>query len=479
VKVDWACDEALHLSWSKVIGATSYEVFKLGEKYMESVGMTSGTSLIVEDTSTITSTWLSVRAIGANGARGRRAIAVEKTPGMFNCYLADAKMVSVPIAEWGVFQSSLDLDQVNVRVEVMNFGLETIINPILHFQLDNGPVYNETYNGTIEPDSTLHYSFAEKIDISEIGSYILKAWVDYPPDQNPGNDTLQIPIEVVEGNTISIGNVQTFDNWIKCASAPICEAYSCALEDGWLNMSNEIYDQHDWRTFKGNTPTTDTGPESDHTTGTSSGNYLYVEPSTLCFNKLASVIPPCIDLTNGVNPELTLWYHAYGADIGSFHVDLFNGSDVIKDISAPVEGSQGNEWRVMKIDLTPWIGQFVGIRFRGITSCNQKGDFAIDDFSISEVVTSVADVQTGMTGQLSVYPNPASGEVTVSLKDAGRQNYDLRIVDMFGRVVYNKKITTIDNKIHEVINVSEFKNGTYLIEMKSDEKNYQKKLSIR
>jgi hypothetical protein len=479
VKVDWACDEALHLSWSEVIGAASYEVLKLGEKYMESVGTTSGTSFIVEDTSTITSTWLSVRAIGANGAKGRRTIAIEKAPGIFNCYLADAMMVSAPNAEWGVFQSCMDLNQVNIPVVVRNFGLEPITNPILHFQLDKGTVYSGTYNGTIEPDSIANYTFAEKIDISEIGSYILKTWVDYPPDPNPGNDTLQIPIEVIEGSTISIGNVQTFDNWLKCSSAPICEAYSCALEEGWFNLANEIYDQHDWRTFKGSTPTTETGPESDHTTGTASGIYLYIEPSTLCLNKLASVSMPCIDLTNGINPELTLWYHAYGADIGSFHIDLFAGSDVIMDVTSPIRGNQGNEWKKLEIDLTPWVGQVVGIRFRGITSCNQKGDFAIDDFSVTEVIASVEDVQPGLSDKLSVYPNPANREIMVLANNAGIQNYTLHIIDMFGRVVYNKVISTIDNKIHEVIDVSNLVNGTYLLELRSDEKAYQKKLSIR
>ncbi len=478
VTVDWACQDALHLSWSEVVGAASYEVFRLGEKYMEPIGITSNTSFIVNAPSPTTSTWLSVRAIGENGAVGRRAVAVEKAAGTFNCHPVDAMMSAAPTAEWGVFQSCMSLNAVNVPVEVKNFGLEPITNPTLHFQLDAGPVYTETYNGTIDPDSTGYYTFTEKIDISAIGSHMLTTWVEYPADQNPVNDTLQRPIEVIEGSTMSIGSIQTFDAWVKCLSAPICELYSCPLEDGWINLANDVYDHHDWRTFRGNTPSPGTGPGVDHTTGTSAGNYLYIEPSVYCLNKLASMSTPCLDLTNGVNPGLSLWYHAFGADIGSFHVDLFSGSDVIMDIAEPVAGNQGDEWKEMEIDLTPWIGQVVGIRFRGITTCKDKGDFAIDDFGVAEVITSVDGLQTSQPDHLSVYPNPAGKEVTVSLPDAGDQSWVLRMVDMYGRVVYSKSIRAADQKIQEVISLSNLQNGTYLLDLKSDKKSYQKKLSI-
>ena len=479
ISIDWVCDNALHLCWSEIPGAVSYEVYKLGEKYMDSVGITTIPSFIVEGIDPTGSDWLSVRAIGANGAKGRRAVAVEKTPGTFNCHSVDVMMVSSPNAEWGVFQSCMALNALKVPVEVKNNGLQPIANPILHFQLDNDAVNTQTFTGIIEPDSTLDFSFNETIDISDTGSHVLKTWVEYPPDLNPGNDTLTIPIKVIEGSSLPIGSVQTFDNWAKCLSAPICENYACALEDGWFNLANGIYDQHDWRTYSGNTPTTGTGPEFDHTTGTTAGKYLYIEPSLYCLNKMAMVSAPCLDLTNGVNPKLTLWYHAYGVDMGTFHADLFDGSDVIMDVVSPIAGNQGNEWKKLEIDLTPWVGKVVGIRLREFTGCKEKGDFAIDDFSVAEVITSIGQGQTSLSGQLTVYPNPARGEITVSVKNAGRQKYDLRIVDIYGRVVLHKFADTSDDKILETIDVSYLSNGAYLIELKSDEKCFREKLIIR
>nr|NQU94070.1 fibronectin type III domain-containing protein [Bacteroidota bacterium] len=105
INVDWACDDALHLSWNEVFGATSYEVMMLGEKYMEPIGTTSITSFIVENISSSSEYWFTVRAIGENNTQGRRAIAINKSPGTFDCYAVDAKLESVPSADWGIFQS--------------------------------------------------------------------------------------------------------------------------------------------------------------------------------------------------------------------------------------------------------------------------------------------------------------------------------------------------------------------------------------
>ncbi|MFH1937684.1 MAG: S8 family serine peptidase [Bacteroidota bacterium] len=479
LQVDWACSSTVHLSWSPVIGATSYEVFKLGEKYMDSIGVTTVTSFIAEDTNTVTNSWFSIRAIGPDGALSRRAIAVERQLGLFNCYPTDAMMASIPTAGWGLYQSGLmDLSAVTVTVEVHNFGTEAIVDLPLKYQLGNNTVVTETYTGTIDPDSTIMYSFIETINLSSPGSYTLKAWVDYAPDQNPANDLLEIPIEVVDGITVSFGYEQTFDTWTKCYSAPACELIVCDLEEGWVNLANDVYDQHDWRTYSGSTPSPNTGPQADHTTGTSDGQYLYMEPSSYCLNKEALIITPCMDLINGVLPTLTLWYHAWGPDIGQFHVDLFDGSAITTDIVSPILGNQGNEWKELEIDLSPWNGQVVALRLRGITTCAQYGDFAIDDIAIADI-TATDPGQKGLTNRLRVYPNPSSGQVTISLTGAGEQSYILHIVDLFGREVMTKQLNTSDGNLRELVNLSGLPAGIYVVQLICDAEAFQAKLTIR
>lgn len=479
LQVDWVCPGSTHLSWSPVTGATSYEVMKLGEKYMEVVGVTPGTSFIVDDTNAVTNSWFTVRALGENGATGRREVALEKTPGSFNCYPTDAMMVSLPTAQWGVFQASLmDLSAVPVSAEVRNYGTQPIVNPTLNFRLDNGPVVSESYPGTIDPDSTILYTFGWTIDISTVGTYNLKAWIDYPADQNPDNDTLEIPLEVVDGNTVSFGFVENFDSWTKCASAPICELYSCNLEGGFYNLTNGVLDQHDWRTYAGPTATGQTGPSADHTTGTATGQYLYMEPSNFCLDKVAIITTPCVDLRNGAAPTLSLWYHAWGADMGEFHVDLFDGSEIIPDIVVPVIGDHGDEWKELEVDLSPWNGEVVALRFRGTTSCGQKGDFAIDDFSIADITATGPGV-TGFTNRLKLYPNPASGEVTVSLTGVAESSYVLCVVDLLGQTMVTRQVSSSGGSLRELVNLSGLPAGIYMVQLVSDTGAYRGKVTVK
>jgi len=47
----------------------------------------------------------------------------------------------------------------------------------------------------------------------------------------------------------------------------------------------------------------------------------------------------------------------------------------------PIDGDQGDEWKKLVVDLTPWVGKIVGVRLMGFTRCKDKGDFAIRDLS--------------------------------------------------------------------------------------------------
>src|ERR1043166_6138698 len=64
-----------------------------------------------------------------------------------------------------------------------------------------------------------------------------------------------------------------FESFAICTNT--CGAV-CMLSGGWVN---DTTDQTDWTTYSGATPTSNTGPDADHTLGTTAGKYLYVEAS--------------------------------------------------------------------------------------------------------------------------------------------------------------------------------------------------------
>jgi hypothetical protein len=75
------CQDFVTLTWDAVQGATAYDVFVLGEKYMDSVGTTVNT-FFEPRIRYQEENWFSVRPRGDSGILGRRAIAVSQTAGM-------------------------------------------------------------------------------------------------------------------------------------------------------------------------------------------------------------------------------------------------------------------------------------------------------------------------------------------------------------------------------------------------------------
>ncbi len=85
ISVAWACPDSVKLIWNAAAGATSYDVFKLGNVYMDSVGTANTTSIVIPNTLSTQTHWFSVRARGPLASVGRRANAIQKTPGTFSC----------------------------------------------------------------------------------------------------------------------------------------------------------------------------------------------------------------------------------------------------------------------------------------------------------------------------------------------------------------------------------------------------------
>jgi hypothetical protein len=128
VKIDWRCETYLQMSWAAVAGATSYEVYLLGDKYMESQGTTTSLKYFV-NLKPANITWVSVKALADNGkVIGRRAIAI-KIPAVFDCVplsVDDNTMqqaISVyPNPTPGVFEAKLNVIQ-NGQVKINVYNL--------------------------------------------------------------------------------------------------------------------------------------------------------------------------------------------------------------------------------------------------------------------------------------------------------------------------------------------------------------------
>ncbi len=178
---------------------------------------------------------------------------------------------------------------------------------------------------------------------------------------------------------------QGFENFTTCSTSA---GAACTLAEGWVNATG---DDIDWTTDVGGTPSSLTGPSVDHTLGSALGKYLYLESSVPGSpTKTANLLSPYFDFTNAPSPQLSFWYHMYGATQGTMHVDVdtTGAGNWILDV-VPSWTDNQNLWQERVVNLVAFGGNdSVRIRIRGITGSSFESDMAVDDFLVENLVNN-------------------------------------------------------------------------------------------
>ncbi len=160
----------------------------------------------------------------------------------------------------------------------------------------------------------------------------------------------------------------------------------CPLLNGWVNDAG---DNANWIVDENGTSSSSTGPSIDHTTMTSTGNYIYLESSSPCYpNKTANLLSPILDLSGTNAPILSFWYHMFGNAMGNLHFDIsLNGGVSFTNDFIPSITDNQDLWQYKEISLAPFQGQsMVQIRFRGVTGSSFTSDMALDDIRIFDLL---------------------------------------------------------------------------------------------
>jgi len=446
-----SCGNSITMSWNAVPGATGYDCYILGQKYMEIDGSTTTTSYTYNGIDPGVGNWFAVRATGPTNAIGRRSLAVNSAGSSFEASF-DAS-VTAPC-----FGSS-------VRFSNTSTGGAT------------------NYTWMFSP-STVNYVGGTNMN-SPNPQVIFPTTSSYTVTLISSNmvctDTLVIPNLITPVNPLTLPLSEDFESYALCGTDNDCQVTSCPIGGTWFNQTNNSVDDIDWRVHEGPTPTfvsgANTGPIIDHKPGTSTGNYIYLEASGGCNNFEAHLVSQCIDLSAAVTPELTVWFHMWGSAIGQLSVDVNVGGIWTNDIVAPVVGDRGNVWRRLLVDLSPYNGDVIYLRLRGSTGFNAgsnfEGDMALDNINI--VDSSAVSVNDVSTFNINLYPNPNNGEFTVTMPQSVFGNVLFEVFDIAGKLVYNKTVSVNQNNVE--FNLKNLSSGSYIIKGSIDnDVSYQKLL---
>jgi hypothetical protein len=248
---------------------------------------------------------------------------------------------------------------------------------------------------------------------------------------------------------------ENFETQTLCPTVNACDQTDCVLQNNMTNEQNFIIDDFDWKVFASATPTSNTGPDVDHTLNTISGKYIYIE-SSYCYQKSAYLLTPCFDFQNVTKPFLNYWYHLYGNGQGSLHVDANVNGTWQLDIMNPIVGDQGNAWLQRSHDLSAFKGKKVYFRFRGLTGINQRSDMALDDIGLVDSLNNVESISE-QDQMVSIHPIPANDYLQFDFKNSPG-NVQIEIYTPLGEIIYKKdKI----NSSSISIDVTHFSSGIY------------------
>ncbi len=73
--------------------------------------------------------------------------------------------------------------------------------------------------------------------------------------------------------------------------------------------------------------------------------------------------------------------------------------------------------------------------------------------------------------KLNIFPNPTTGIVNISNEITSENNFEVSVYDRFGKLIFNGKNS-------KIVDLSDFYNGIYIISVKTDKHNFNKKIIL-
>jgi len=198
-------------------------------------------------------------------------------------------------------------------------------------------------------------------------------------------DVLQCQYDVGESTAYCRSTVDSFPYTMDFETSTWeQETATCSTNSSWIRS-------------RFSTPSSGTGP-----TGPNQGTlYSFVESSNLggqgTSPRSAIIGSPCFLIPANHTAQMTFDYHMLGTNMGTLSVTASDNGGSTWTTLFTISGSQGSNWvNDQIIDLSPYAGSTVKLRFDALMGNGFASDFAIDDIQITieAIVACTGDTKT-------------------------------------------------------------------------------------
>jgi hypothetical protein len=152
---------------------------------------------------------------------------------------------------------------------------------------------------------------------------------------------------------------------------------------------------------------------------------------------------------------------------------LLSISMIAQTLSPQVISSSGGFYSGGSATLSVTVAEMTMVQ-----TFSQPNNILTQGFQQPEQLTTAIQENELAIGDVSIYPNPSNGQFIVGYNATSSGDYQIRIFDMTGRVVFSQSYSAGvgQNSIH--IDMGHYRQGIYLLEMSDINLNSNKNTSI-
>lgn len=436
---------------------------------MELVGSTTDLSYSLPISNPTEDIWVAVSASGntPNDWKSLRSDAVLYDGGdLLNCSLnIDLSVVSINNTDLD-FTPICNPNPVVISAEITNGGVNAESNFIMSYQINSDPVIEEVYTNTLNPGATETFTFTVPVTNLQNGTNVLRVWSNITGDEYLQNDE-----KVLEFFTFTTSTALDFAEDFESVTT---------LPTGWTlnNPDNDLT----WETQSLNT-----GSDGNTTQALFINNYIYngngeldtftTEYFDLNYNGTPELnfdlakAQYSLDFSDGLRVEVSL-------DCGQTYQEVYFKDGLtlstIPDYNlSSWQPASSEDWRTEVIDLTPFVGNDILVRFSNI---NGYGNSTFID-NINLIKNETLSIRENpLFDAVQLFPNPTRNTVNLELNTNYSTTYSLVINNVLGQTLWQSNETDFNQKVIRSIDFSKFSSGTYFITVKVGDAKVVKKL---